>query len=191
MKPGTRVLGIAESFGADESSTLGGVVMTCSGRVDDFVFGRCTVGGTDISESIIEMVERLDREDIRFLLIAGVALAWYNIIDLEAIHAETALPTIAVTFEASDGLETAIEENIDDRSTMEDRHERYARLPPRRAVTVNKTTLYLREAGCRPSEADEVIIQCTESVDARPAPLRVARLAARAVDAYRTTNANA
>lgn len=187
MKPGTRVLGIAESFGDETTSSLGGVVMTLAGRVDDVVLGRCTVGGSDVTESVIEMVDRLDREDVRYVLIAGVALAWYNIVDLNRVAATVDRPAIAVTFEESEGLEDAIREHLEADEVVSDRLDRYAQLPSRRALSVDGGSLYVRQVGCGDEEADELVVRCTEPAVGRPEPLRVAQLVARAFDTYRTT----
>lgn len=184
MKPGSRALGIAESY-ADDSSTLAGAVVTADGRPDAFVIGRCTVGGTDLTDSIIDLFERLDREDVRLLFVAGVALAWFNILDLDAVAASTDRPVIAVTFEESGGLESAIREAFEG-ADRADRLERYRALPPRQPVDLDDRRLYVRSAGCPTDRARALVETYTLEEAARPEPLRVAKLTARAVDEWRT-----
>lgn len=184
MKSGVRALGVAESYGPDaDVSTLAGCVVRADRVVDGVAFGRCTVGGFDVTTAIIDIYDRLDREDIRYLLIAGVALSWYNIIDLDAVAAAVERPVIAVSFESSPGLDTAIQDAFEDPSG---RLDRYDALPEREPVTVNDETIYLRAVECSAETAEEVVASFTPA-GGRPEPLRVARFAARAADDYRRT----
>lgn len=185
MKPGRRALGIAESYrGTDDSgsSTLGGAVVRASRVVDDFVFGSCAVGGSDATDAIIDCWRRLDRPDVRYVFLAGVALAWYNIPDLEAIHEATERPVVAVTFEDSGGLSDAIEDAFEG-AERERRLDSYRALPERRRITVDGRYLFVRSVGIEAEEADDVVAAYTH--ERRPEPLRVAKRAARRVDAIR------
>jgi hypothetical protein len=179
VKSGVRALGVAESY-RESTSYLAGAVVRASRVADGFVFGTCTVGGSDATEAVCVMVERLAREDVRYLLLAGIAPAWFNVLDLQRLHERTGLPTISVTFEASPGLETAIREAFDDPDVVADRLSTYRAQPDRRPVTVNDQTVYVRSVGCPDSEADDVVRAFTPE-GGRPEPLRVARLAARAL----------
>lgn len=180
MKSGVRALGIAESFTGDRS-TLAGAVVSANRVVDGFVFGSCTVGGRDATEAIISMVDRLDRQDVRYLLVAGIAPAWFNILDLPRLHEETDLPVLSITFEASNGLEPAIREAFDGEARA-GRLETYAAQPERDRIEVNDEAIFLRAVGCPASEARTVTRAFTPE-GGRPEPLRVARLAARGLDA--------
>jgi len=182
VKAGVRALGVAESYDGD-ASTLAGSVVRASRIVDGFVLGRCTVGGSDATAAVADMVARIDREDVRYLLVAGIAPAWFNVLDLQELHEETALPVLSITFEDSPGLERAIREAFDDEATVEDRLARYRAQPERRPVTVNDETVYLRSVGIDDDEAADVVRGFTPE-GGRPEPLRVARLAARAVDGF-------
>lgn len=179
MKPGVRALGIAESFRGDRS-TIAGVVVTAEGVVDGFEFSRCTVGGTDGTETIRDVYADLDREDVRYLLLSGVALAWFNIVDLRELHRAVDRPVISITFEASEGLEPALEREFDGEA-LERRLATYRSLPDRRTTTVNDETRYLRSVGVDHEKAAEVVDAFTLA-GGRPEPVRVARLAARAAD---------
>jgi hypothetical protein len=99
MKPGTRALGVAESFGDGPRSTLGGAVIRADGRTEAFEFGTCAVGGTDSTDAVADLWTRLDRPDVQWLLLAGIAPAWYNVLDLRALHDQVGRPVLAVTFE--------------------------------------------------------------------------------------------
>ncbi|PSP54317.1 DUF99 domain-containing protein [Halobacteriales archaeon QH_7_68_42] len=160
MKAGVRALGIAESFRGDES-TLAGAVVRASRVTDGFVFGSCTVGGTDATDAVRSLLDRLDREDVRYVLLAGIAPAWFNLLDLPAIRESADRPVLSVTFEESLAV--------------------YRRQPERRRLTVNDERVFVRAVGCDGSEATDVVRAFTPE-GGRPEPLRVARLAARAAD---------
>lgn len=182
MKAGTRALGVAESF-RDETSTLAGVVVRASRIVDGFSFSSCTVGGDDATDAVIGLYRRLDREDVRYVVVGGVALAWYNIVDLERVHRATDRPVLSVTFEESDGLEPSFRAEFDG-DALDWRLDAYERLPPRRPVDVGDETVFVRNVGVDDSEADRVVEAFTPE-GGRPEPVRVARLAARAGDEIR------
>ncbi|MFW5964599.1 MAG: DUF99 family protein [Natronomonas sp.] len=185
MKPGRRALGIAESYrGTDDgaSSTLGGAVVRASRVVDDFVFGSCTVGGSDATDAVVDCWRRLDRPDVRYVFVAGVALAWYNILDLETIHEVTDRPVVAVSFEDSEGLSDAIEDAFEG-AERQRRLDGYRALPERRRITVDGQDLFVRSVGFDAGDADDVVAAYTH--ERRPEPLRVAKQAARRVDAIR------
>lgn len=184
MKAGRRALGVAESYaprdGNAETSTLCGVVVRADRIVDGFSFSRCTVGGLDATDAIVDLHDRLAREDVRYLLVAGVALSWYNVLDLHRLHAATSLPVIAVTFEDSPGLEQALRDAFDGEA-LEQRLGRYRELPERSATTIDGHDLYYRSVGLGEDEARKVLEAYTPE-GGRPEPLRVARLAARGAD---------
>ena len=177
MKSGVRALGIAESY-RESTSHLAGAVVRASRVVDGFVFGTCSVGGSDATAAVYRMVQRLAREDVRYLLVAGIAPAWFNVLDLHELHDRTGLPTVSVTFEDSPGLETAIREAFDDPDVAADRLATYRAQPDRRPLDVNGETVYVRSVGLPDREADDVVRAFTPE-GGRPEPLRVARLAAR------------
>ncbi|ELY47605.1 endonuclease dU [Natronorubrum sulfidifaciens] len=183
MKPGARALGIAESFGRSEDrSTLAGSVVRADRVLDGLAYRPCTVGGTDATDAVTELVGELGRPDVQYVLVGAVAPAWYNLLDVDRIHEIAERPVVAVTFETSDGLETALQETFSG-PALEARLERYRALPARRALTVNDETIYIRHVGCGAAEAAEIVREFTPE-GGRPEPIRVARQAARAGDAY-------
>ncbi|MEF8842326.1 MAG: DUF99 family protein [Haloarculaceae archaeon] len=190
MKSGVRVLGVAESYpgsaGADEGirSTLAGAVLRADRVLDGLAFGTCTVGGTDATDAVARLWADLDRPDVRYLLLAGVAPAWYNLLDLASLYQRTDRPVLAVTFEPSDEpLSDALARAFSDEA-LDIRLETFERLPPRSRLRVNDETVFVRAVGCEPSEARDVVRAFTPE-GGRPEPLRVARLAARAGRALR------
>jgi hypothetical protein len=185
VKSGARALGIAESF-RDDTSTLAGVVVRASRVVDGFAFGSCTVGGTDSTTVISDLFERLGREDVRYLLVAGIAPAWFNVLDLHRLHDAVDRPVLSVTFEASTGLEPALRDAFDG-DALARRLDTYRAQPERRPVTVNDETVYVRSVGIDDGEANDVVRAFTPE-GGRPEPVRVARLAARAAEQFRAAD---
>ncbi len=182
MKSGVRALGVAESYRRD-TSTLAGVVTRANRVTDGFVFGNCTVGGTDVTDGIIDLAERLDREDVRYVFVGGIALAWYNVVDMHRLHEAIDRPVIAVTFEESDGLRDSLEAEFSG-DELNRRRETYRTQPPRRELAVNDETVFVRQVGLSEGDARDVVRAFTPE-GGRPEPLRVARLAARAADEWR------
>ncbi|MFB6107309.1 MAG: DUF99 family protein [Haloplanus sp.] len=182
MKPGTRALGVAESYdGVDDGagrSTLCGALVRADRVADDFVFGTCRVGGTDATDAVASLVSTLDREDVRYLFVSGIAPAWFNVLDLRRLHEACDRPVLSISFEASPGLDAALREQFDG-DALDRRLDTYRAQPPRRRLAVNDETVYLRAVGLDADDAEDVVRAFTPE-GGRPEPLRVARLAARA-----------
>ena len=179
MKTGTRALGVAESY-RGERSTLAGAVVRASRVVDGFSFTSCTVGGTDSTAAVVDAYRKLDREDVRYVFVSGIAPAWFNVVDLHAVHERVDRPVLSVSFEASPGLEDAIAREFDG----EERDRRlaaYERQPDREPVEVNGERVFVRTIGCNDPAG---VVRAFTPEGGRPEPLRVARLAARAADDY-------
>lgn len=190
MKSGVRALGVAESYPgtahAEEGveSTLAGAVLRADRVLDGLAFSTCTVGGVDATDAVARLWADLDRPDVRYLILAGVAPAWYNLLDPRDLHERTDRPVIAVTFEPSDGpLEEALAREFSGEA-LEPRLRIAERLPPRSRLSVNDETVFVRAAGCATSEARDVVRAFTPE-GGRPEPLRVARMAARAGRRFR------
>jgi endonuclease V-like protein UPF0215 family len=196
MKSGVRALGIAESYhdGRDDHddrkgrgdgrrrSTLAGAVVRADRVCDGLAYDSCRIGGTDGTTTVIDLIDGLDRPDVRYVLLGAVAPAWYNLLELSRIHEAVDRPVLAVTFEASDGLETGLRDAFSG-SELGERLATYRALPERRELSVDDDTVYVRAVGIEPAEAEEVVRAFTPE-GGRPEPIRVARLAARAADSY-------
>ena len=178
MKAGVRALGVAESYRQDRS-ILGGAVVTATGTVDGFAFEPCTVGGLDATAAVKRLYEQLDREDVRYLFVAGIAPAWFNVLDLESIHEATDRPVLSISFEASTGLEEPLRDAFEG-AALTRRLERYRAQPERERITVNDQERFVRSVGL--SEPAESVVAAFTPEGGRPEPVRVARLAARGAD---------
>jgi len=188
VKPGVRALGIAESYRQDRS-TLAGVVARANRVVDGFGFGTCTVGGTDATAAMRSLFDRLDRPDVSYLFVAGIAPAWFSIVDLHELHEGTDRPVLSVSFEESEGLASAIREAFDGEA-CDRRLATYRAQPDRQRVGVADGTVFVRSVGIDDDEAAAVVRAFTPAGE-RPEPVRVARQAARAADQFRRDHSQA
>jgi len=180
-KPGARALGVAAS-GDGPRVALAGAVVRADGVVDGVALGDCERGGTDATDAVCTLAGDLDREDVRYVLVAGLALAWYNIVDLRAVHDAVDRPVLSVTFEDSPGLEPALRDAFDG-TALEERLATYRAQPTRRPLEVNGETVFVRAVGCDDGTARDVVRAFTPA-GGRPEPVRVARLVARAADRW-------
>ena len=176
-KKGIRGLAIAESFSQDsKKSVLSGIVMSTDMIIDGFVIGHSTVGGDDATDVILDMCKKLDRPDVSFLLISGIVISLYNIVDLKRISDETDLPVIGVTYEESKGIEEAIKHHFPD--SYESKLAEYSKLGTREKVTLHTShNLYIRNEGCTVLEAKQILDKITLQGSV-PEPLRIGQLLA-------------
>lgn len=182
MKAGVRALGVAESY-REGTSTLAGAVVRADRVVDDLAFTICTVGGLDATAAVERLWTTLDRPDVRYLFLSGIAPAWYNLYDLQRLYEATERPVLSVSFEASPGLRDALGAEFTGEA-LDARLAIYDALPERHAVAVNGEAVWVRAVGRSPDDATDLVRGFTPE-GGRPEPLRVARLAARAGEAFR------
>ena len=176
-KKGIRGLAIAESFSQNsKKSILSGLVMSTDLVIDGFVFGHSTVGGDDATDAILEMYEKLDRQDISFLLISGIVISLYNIIDMKRISEKIGLPVIGVTYEESSGIEDAIKHHFPE--SYKSKLTEYSKLESRKKITLHTSyNLYVRNEGCTVLEAKQLLDKITLQ-GSIPEPLKITQLLA-------------
>ena len=185
MTPPSRTLGVAFSDARDASHAAG-VVVRADGTPDGFAFSRCAVGGTDATDAVLDCWRALDREDVRHVACAGVAPAWFNLLDLRRLHEALDRPVYAVSYEASPGLEPALRDAFDG-DALADRLATYRSLPPRVPVDAADDNApdadaprFVRAVGVAPDEAAAAVRGLTREGFRRCEPLRIAGLAASA-----------
>ena len=176
-KKGIRGLAIAESFSQNsKKSVLSGIVMSTDLVIDGFVFGYSTVGGDDATDAILEMYEKLDRQDISFLLISGIVISLYNIIDMKRISEKIGLPVIGVTYEESSGIEDAIKHHFPE--SYKSKLTEYSKLESRKKITLHTSyNLYVRNEGCTVLETKQLLDKITLQ-GSIPEPLKITQLLA-------------
>jgi len=177
-KKGLRGLAIAESFKENEKiSHLAGVVMRRDFVIDGFVFGNSTIEGNDATDAILQMHKKLNRDDISFVMIAGLIISMYNIVDIKKIWNQLKIPVIGVTYEDSKGIEDAIKYHFPDSYQL--KIEEYHRLGQRTKISLHTGhDIFVRIEGCEIQETKNLLNAMTLQ-GAVPEPLRVAQMLAK------------
>ena len=80
----------------------------------DLFLDGATLDGDDATDVILQMYEDLKRPDISYLLISGLIISLYNIIDIKKIHESLQIPIIGVTYNDSPGIEDSIKHHFPD-----------------------------------------------------------------------------
>lgn len=177
-KQGLRGLAIAESFRQySTKSILCGIVMRRDFQIDGFVFGNATINGDDATETILQMFKELNRPDISYILLSGLIISLYNIIDIKKIYDSIKIPVIAVTYKSSKGIEDTIKHHFP--NSYESKLEQYRRLGAREKISLQTSSdVFIRREGCSLRDAKYLINELTLQ-GSFPEPLRVAQLLAR------------
>jgi len=179
-KKGIRLLVFAESFNRNidnRYSVFAGVVIRGKYQVEDVRFSKATLYGMDATKTLIELFRSISRPDINIILVNGVIVSLYNVIDLIELFEEIRKPVIAVSYRESSGLEKLL------RSLPfgEKRLQVYRRNGARHKVILkNGFPLYIRTLGISTKTALVLLNQLTE-YGKIPEPIKVAKNIARGV----------
>ena len=145
--------------------------------IDGFVVGNATLEGNDATDAILSMYKKLDRPDISYLLISGIIISMYNIVDLKKISESLEIPVIGVTYQDSEGIEEAIKHHFPD--SYETKLKEYNELGNREKITLHTSfDIYIRKEGCSTSDVQHLLDELTLQ-GSFPEPLRVAQLLAK------------
>lgn len=178
-KSGYRVLGCSESHRGSEGSNgvFSGVVMRADGRIEAVEFTGVTVGGFDATDAVLDLWSSTG-EDVGAVVVSGLAVAWYNVVDLDRLHDEVDQAVVSVTYEDSEGLEESLKREFTGGS-LDRRLEVYRRQSDREAVELSTgETAYVRAVGVEHERAARLVDDLTTH-GKKPEPVRVAGLAAR------------
>ena len=200
MRPPSRTLGVAFS---DDSrrSRIAGAVVRDDGTLDGLAYESCTVGGTDSTDAVIDLMTTLDRPDVQHVCLAGIAPARFNLLDLHRLSETLDRPVYSVSYEPSPGLKPALREAFDG-DTLNTRLATYRSLPDRRRLdrppAVDDGTdhatggqdagetrsisepLFVRAVGIDSDDAAVAVRSAVRQGFRRPEPVRIASIAASA-----------
>jgi uncharacterized protein len=182
IKQEIRVLGIDD--GKFKPHTKGevlvvGVVFRGGVSIDGVMHTTVALDGLDATEKLAAMINGSPhKRQLRLVMLNGVTLAGFNMVDLPKLHADTGLPVIALTQVKPD---------------LDDIHSALGHLPDSETrwriiqnageiheVTNRGSKLYMGLAGIALSEA-LVVLDLTTVRGSLPEPLRVAHLIASGV----------
>lgn len=174
-KKGLRCLAIAESFRENSpTSILSGIVMRKDFLIDGFVFGSATLEGNDATDTILKMYYDLNRPDVSYILISGLIISLYNIIDIKKLFEFIKIPIIGVTYHDSEGLESTLKYRFP--NSYQSKLFEYEKLGKREKITLKtKHDVFVRLEGCTIDDAEKILNELTLQ-GSYPEPLRVSQL---------------
>lgn len=177
-KKGLRGLAIAESFKQNSTKSIfSGIVMRKDFVIDGFVFGSATLEGNDATDVILKMFDELQRPDISYVLISGLIVSMYNIIDIKKLYHSLNIPIIGISYNDSKGIEDALKHRFP--NSYEEKISDYHKLGPREKITLNTShDIFVRREGCTLSDVTHLLNELT-SDGSVPEPIRVSQLLAK------------
>ncbi len=176
MKTQVRILGIDDSpfrF-KDEKALVVGALVRLPNYLEGVMRTEVTVDGTDSTDMLIEMVSRSRYKDqVKAVMLDGIALAGFNVVDVEKLRTNLDVPVITVTRDKPDfrKMRSALKKHFDD---WESRYSKVTRLELREIET-EQNPIYATVAGLDWGEAVRLVRQSTVR-GVVPEPVRVAHL---------------
>lgn len=179
IKPEIRVLGVDDGkFIPHTEGTVivVGVVFRGGYSIDGVMRTTVAIDGLDATEKLASMINiSPHRKQLRLVMLSGITLAGFNLVDIKKLNLATKLPVLALTHEKPDldSIRKALR-NLPD---FEKRWRIILEAGEIHEFTNKGTKIYLELAGISLSDAEE-IIKCTSTRSCLPEPLRVAHLIA-------------
>lgn len=174
LKPEARILGIDDSpFDKfrDRKTLVIGAFFRGGSSLDGVMTTTAAVDGSDATARIIRMVRKSRfYTQLRAIMLNGIAVGGFNVIDIQRLHAETKIPVIVVmrSFPEAGSMKSALA-----RLGMKDK----ARLVEKAGKIHKAGKVYIQLSGCTLARARDFLrISCTRSHI--PEPVRVAHLMA-------------
>lgn len=177
MKKEIRILGIDDmpfSF-KDREVDIVGVVMRGGKYLEGVLKTTIEVDGMNATSKIIELIQKTrHRKQLKIIMIDGVALGGFNVVDAERIFNETSLPTITITRNKPnmEKIKEALKKYFDDWE------ERWKIINKRETEEIKiNYPIYVKYFGLEKKEVIDVI-KLSIVRGAIPEPIRVAHLIA-------------
>lgn len=177
MKKEIRVLGIDDSpfnkFKKGNSIVIA-TLFRGGTSIDGILSTKVAVDGNNSTKKLIEMINKCKfKPQIRAILLDGIALAGFNIIDIQELNKETKIPVIVIIRKYPDFKKI--------RQTLEKLKKQHKYKLIEKAGSVTKVNnIYIQIKGTTLTEAKEILkITCTRSYI--PEPIRIAHLIASGV----------
>jgi endonuclease V-like protein UPF0215 family len=178
MKQQIRLLGIDDSpftFN-DKYGIVIGVVMRGGNYIECVLRNQVSIDGNDATMICKDMIENTrHKKQLKAVLIDGIALGGFNIVDLEELKLKTNLPIISITRDKPNfkKIKIALKKNFEDwekRWSLITSGELYD-------VKTRYNPIYVKSVGINIKEAKE-IIKLSTIRGVIPEPIRVAHLIA-------------
>ncbi len=178
MKQQIRVLGIDDSpfkF-SDERVSIIGVIMRGGEYLECVLKRNVTIDGDDATSTCIDMINNTKHKlQLKAILLDGICLGGFNVLDIEEISDKTGLPVITITRDKPDfnKIKVALKKNFDDWEVRFDLIKRGKLYE----IKTKHNPIYVKFVGIDISEAKE-IIKLSTIRGVVPEPIRVAHLIA-------------
>lgn len=181
IKKQIRILGIDDGpFRFDQDKTLViGVVMRGNGYLEGVLKREIEVDGKDSTDVILDMIKKTrHRDQIRVIMLDGIALGGFNIVDIDRLYKECEIPVITITREKPDFdmiLKTL-------QMKFSDWEERWKMFKDNKIyeIETSHNPIYISCKGVSVEEAKE-IIKISTIRGVVPEPIRVAHIIASGV----------
>ncbi len=181
VKPEIRVLGIDDGVFKPHSKDMVdvvGVVFRGGYWLDGFMHTKVQVDGMDATERLAEMITHSPHyPQLRVIMLNGVTLAGFNVVDIKELYEKVKRPTIAVTRDKPNfkDIKKALQNlpETEKRWKAIDRAGKMIRVRTRE----RQDPIYVHVAGI-PEETAERILKSTSTRSNIPEALRVAHIIA-------------
>ena len=179
VKQEIRVLGIDDGQFVPHTKgevLIVGVVFRGGTSVDGIMHTHVDIDGLDATDKLITMINSSPHKpQIRVVMLNGVTVAGFNLVDIVKLNKATGLPIISLTQDKPD-LE-AIHEALKNLPDTEKRWQIIENAGAIRAIQNKGAKLYIGLAGLDVDDA-LVVLETTSTRGSLPEPLRVAHLIA-------------
>jgi len=178
MKAQIRVLGIDDSpfIFSEKYTKIVGAVMRGGEHLECVLSNKVTIDGNDATKVCKKMIKNTRyNKQLKAILIDGVALGGFNIVNIEEIFNETKIPVITITRDEPDlnKIKNALKKHFSD---WENRYEMLKKGTLYKIKTKHNP-IYIKCTGLPIDEAKE-IIKLSTIRGVIPEPIRVAHLIA-------------
>ena len=178
MKQQIRLLGIDDSPFSfnDKYANIIGVVMRGGAYIEGVLKNQVSIDGDDATHICKNMIENTrHKEQIKAVLLDGVALGGFNVVDIEKLYNETKIPIITITRDKPDfdKIKEALQKHF---SNWEVRWNLLSK-GKLHEVKTKHNPIFVKCTGLSIDEAKE-IIKLSTIRGVIPEPIRVAHLVA-------------
>jgi len=182
VKEEIRILGIDDGpfTKNDKEVIVIGVVFRGGEFLDGVLRTYVTVDGLDATEKLSKMINSSrHRQQLKVIMLDGITLGGFNIIDVKELYSETKLPILIVNRKPPDlrSIKVALEKNFDD---FEKRWKMILNAGKIKEMKFEKFFVYYQNIGIDDDEAEEILSISIKHAQI-PEPLRVAHLIATGV----------
>ena len=179
IKNEIRVLGIDDGKFIPHTkgeALIVGVVFRGGCSIDGVMHTKVSIDGLDATQKLADMInDSPHRHQLRLVMLNGVTLAGFNIVDINKLSALTGLPVLALT-NVKPNLED-IHEALKHLPDTEERWQLILNAGETYEVTNRGVKLYMGLAGITLTDA-KTVLDLTSTRGSYPEPLRVAHLIA-------------